>query len=71
MLGILSVLGGVGLVCASGVVVSSGLRWFLNYDYDVTAKLKDSKNKKMSIEEGGADHEKHIQNLSRRISVKK
>ena len=68
MFGIISVLGGVGLLCASGVGISSALRWFHNYDFDVTAKMNESKNKKTYKEVGGGDHGKHISNLSKRAS---
>ena len=68
MFGIISVLGGVGLLCASGVGISSALRWFHNYDFDVTAKMNESKNRKSHREIGGVDHAKHMENLSRKVT---
>ena len=68
MLGVLSVLGGVGLVCASGVVISSAMKFFHTYEFDLTAKIKDSKkeDKERKTMMGGVNHESHIDNLQRK-----
>lgn len=66
MLSAISVLAGVGLVCVSGVVVSSAFKLFHTYEYDVTAKLKESKKSDNKKEVGGESHESYMANLSRK-----
>lgn len=67
MFGVLTVLGSVGLICASGVAISSGLKWFHTYEIDITAKMKESKKAETKREVGGVDHELRMENLHRRI----
>lgn len=67
MFGVISVLGSIGLICASGVAISSGLRWFHSYELDITAKMKESKKVETKKEAGGVDHELRMENLHRRI----
>lgn len=68
MLGALSVLAGVGLVCGTGVVISSAFKFFHSYDYDLTKKINESKNKaKKERELGGESHEARMEKLSGRI----
>jgi len=67
MLGAFTVLAGVGVVCASGVAISSAFRFFLTYEYDLTAKIKESKKNETKRTIGGEEHAKHIENLSKRI----
>ena len=66
----LAVLAGVGIVCASGVVVSSAFKFFHTFEYDLTAKLKESKKSEPKKEIGGVDHASHMAKLSGRISNK-
>lgn len=65
MIGAISVLAGVGLVCASGVVVSSAFKFFHTFEYDLVAKMKESK-KETKKEVGGENHELRMANLSRK-----
>lgn len=67
MFGVISVLGSVGLICASGVVVSSALKFFHTYEFDVVAKIKESKSHNDKKEVGGVNHANHMENLSRKI----
>lgn len=68
MLGILTVFGSIGIVCASGVVVSSALRWFHSYEFDINELNKKKQNKSQKI--GGVIHDKHMEELSRKIATK-
>lgn len=43
MMGILSVFCSIGIVCGSGIVVSSALKWFHSYDFDIN-KISKKKN---------------------------
>jgi len=70
MMGSLVVLCGVGVVCASGVVVSSAFRFFHTFEYDLTAKITESKKSETKREMGGVDHAKHIANISKQASNK-
>lgn len=67
MLGVISVLGSVGLICASGVVVSSALKFFHTYEFDLTSKIKESKPNSTKKEIGGVNHASHMENLQRKI----
>lgn len=69
MLGALSVLAGVGIVCGTGAIVSSAFKFFHTYEYDLTKKINDSKNKaKKEREIGGENHESRMEKLSGRIT---
>lgn len=67
MMSSLAVLAGVGVVCASGVIVSSAFKFFHTFEYDLTAKIKESKKSESKREIGGVDHAKHMESLSRKI----
>ncbi|MCM3387367.1 hypothetical protein M3649_04360 [Ureibacillus chungkukjangi] len=66
MVGAFSVLAGVGIVCASGIVVSSAFKFFHTFEFDLTAKIKESKKAEAKKEIGGENHELRMANLSRK-----
>ncbi len=70
MLGAISVLFGVGVVCASGIAISSGMKFFLSYDYDLNKKINESKASKNKREReiGGENHELRMEKLQSRVS---
>lgn len=72
MWGAISILAGVGVICAVGTGISSGLRFFLSYDYDLNKKINESNKKKKDREKetGGENHDLHMARLSGKINSK-
>lgn len=60
--------GGIAVLCASGFVVSTALKWFHTYEVDVDEIKRGSKRK--NIEHGGDSHESRINNISKRLQSK-
>ena len=65
MMGSLIILGGVGVMYGAGIAVSSALKFFMKYDFDFDAKLKESKKQatKKEREAGGGEHELRMERL--------
>lgn len=73
MIGIIVVMGGVGVMCTSGFVLSTALKWFHTYEMDVS-EVRDSKQKDIEtrtlpphIARGGARHEPRLNQVQNRI----
>ena len=64
MIGAISVLAGVGIICASGIAISSGIKFFYTYEFDLAALLKESKKTEVKKAIGGDEHDKRIEGLS-------
>lgn len=54
----------VGVMCLSGMLFSSGMKWF--HEYDIGAP-KNSNNKKNKNSVRGDRHDDRINNLSKRV----
>lgn len=65
MMSSLLVLGGVGVMYGAGIAVSSALKFFMKYEFDLDSKLKDSKKQvvKKEREVGGGEHEARMERL--------
>ena len=66
-------LAGVGFLCASGIAISSGLKFFHDYEFDLAAKLKESKREEKREEAtkrttGGVEHGKRMEGLSHKFN---
>lgn len=69
--GIVLMLGGVGVMCASGFVLTTALKWFHSYEVDIDGIRRNSQRaKEMQLNRGGFDHESRINNISKRIQNK-
>lgn len=67
MTGIVVVVGGISMMCASGFVLTTALKWFHSYELDL-GRTKNNKRESRAVSTGrGAGHESRINQVQKRL----
>ncbi len=69
MTGIVVVMGGISVMCASGFVLTTALKWFHSYemDLDEIRKNKKRESRAASPSSRGVNHEPRLNQVQKRL----